>query len=65
MNLMPIALLAGAALLFWRLTRGLRKPWYPRFAIEAVLIVLVGGIVAIGAFGAWYEQEEVNRGEFD
>lgn len=58
-----IYLALGAAV--WWITRGLRKSWYPRFTVGitgAALLCLIG---SLGALGAWYQSETVNRGEAD
>jgi len=65
MEFLAIALPIAAALLIWWLTRGLRKPWYPRFAVEAVFIAAVAGMMGLAFLGSWYNQSTINRGEPD
>lgn len=53
------ALCAGA----WWITRGLRKPWYPRFMVEILIVSFIALSLAVGYAGAAYEREHANMGE--
>lgn len=58
-----LGFLGGLGFGAWFMTRHLRKSWYGRGAIEIVLALVLGLIVAIGALGAWYDRTHIDVGE--
>lgn len=63
MDFALIGLFAVIPAAAWWLTRKLRKPWYPRFAIPIAMALLFGFVGALGAAGVAYDHSHINRGE--
>lgn len=63
MDLALLGLFMAIPVAAWWLTRKLRKRWYPRFAIEAAMVVLFGFVGAVAVAGSIYDHSHINRGE--